>query len=92
MKLRIIQLVAIGHIILGLALPLLMQIDMFSSLMISQIFPNLQLSEPVYNQASYLIGVFGPTVANWGVLLLILSNRYFANPTLKKWLGYFLPS
>jgi hypothetical protein len=86
----ILQIVAVSHIILGIALPFLMKIEAFSNFMIEQIFPNISLSESAYSQVSYLIGVFGPTVASWGVLLLILINNFFESPSKQKWSGLFI--
>jgi len=87
---RIIQILALGHIVLGLAFPFLMKIDVFSSFMISKMFPGMTLSGAFYDQAAYVVGVFGPTVASWGVLLLVLTNSYFSKPTKQLWTGLVL--
>ena len=87
---RILQLVAIFHIVLGVSFPFLMQVKAFSSFFLDQIFPDLFLSTAVYKQAAYLVGVFGPTVASWGVLLLVLVNSFYTHPTRQKWYGLLL--
>ena len=33
----------------------------------------------------FLISVFGPTVASWGVLFFALARTYFRNPTTSLW-------
>ena len=63
---RLIQSLAIGHIILGISFPFLGQINVVNELLIAGMFPNQTLSADTAAQASYLITLFGPTVASWG--------------------------
>ncbi len=86
---RVIQIIAIAHIVLGIALPFLGKIDFVGNLLVDEIFPGIELSEIAHTQAAYIISLFGPTVASWGILLLILSNSFFAEPTREKWFGLF---
>ncbi len=86
---RIIQIIAIAHIILGIALPFLGKIDFIGNLLVEEIFSGIELSETAHTQAAYIISLFGPTVASWGILLLVLENSFYAEPTKEKWLGLF---
>ncbi len=38
----------------------------------------------------FLVSVFGPTIASWGLLFGMLINQYFAVPDEKLWLGLML--
>lgn len=87
---RWLQLMAIGHIIIGLLLPLLGQIDSVRRLLLDAMAPNYILSIPIAEHMTYLITLFGPTVASWGVLLLVLTNSYYQQPNKEKWLGLFV--
>jgi membrane associated rhomboid family serine protease len=42
-------------------------------------------AEKVSEEIKFLIAVFGPTVASWGVLFYALVKTYFRNPTRGTW-------
>lgn len=84
---RFIQCLAIGHIILGLSFPFLGQLAFVNELLLAGMFPNQALSAETAAQASFLITLFGPTVASWGVLLLLLITIYMQSPSLYLWRG-----
>ncbi len=87
---RWLQLMAIGHIILGVLFPLLGQIDSVSHIILDAMAPNLILNSSIAEHMTYLITLFGPTVASWGVLLLVLTNNYYQQPNKAQWLGLML--
>ncbi len=78
---------AIAHIILGILLPFLAQTNIIATLLVNEMFKGIALSEEARSQAAYVISLFGPTVASWGILLLVLSQSFFESPSKKKWLG-----
>ncbi len=84
---RLIQCLAIGHIILGISFPFLGQFAFVNELLLTGMFPYQTLSAETAVQASYLITLFGPTVASWGVLMLLLINVYKQSPSLYLWRG-----
>lgn len=87
---RLIQCLAIGHIVLGLCFPFLGQLAYVNELLLAGMFPNQSLSHETAAQASFLITLFGPTVASWGILLLVLSNQYFSSPNKNLWRGMII--
>ena len=84
---RLIQCLAIGHIVLGISFPFLGQVNVVNELLIAGMFPDQALSADTAAQASYLITLFGPTVASWGILLLLLINTFIKAPSLYLWRG-----
>ena len=82
-----IKAIAIAHIVLGVLLPFLAQIEMIEKLLVDTMFNNIALSGEAHAQAAYVISLFGPTVASWGMLLFILIQNYSQQPTQKIWLG-----
>ena len=87
---RTLQLLAIGHIVGGLLLPLVGQIPELGNLLVDWIFAGVEMTAPVREKALYLITLFGPTVSAWGILFLVLCNSYFEAPTGQKWYGLLL--
>lgn len=83
----IIKIIAVAHIFLGVLLPFLAQIGTIEKLLVSAMFNNIELSREAHVQVSYVISLFGPTIASWGVLLFILIQHYSQTPTAKTWLG-----
>ncbi len=76
----IIKLVAIVHIVLGMLLPFLAQTEIVASLLVDAMFIDIALSHEAHLQAAYIIALFCPTVASWGILLLVLFLRFIASP------------
>jgi hypothetical protein len=83
----IIKAVAITHIILGILLPFLAQTNIVAKLLVDEMFIGIVLSDAAQLQAAYVIALFGPTVASWGILLFVLAQSFFESPTKQKWLG-----
>lgn len=79
---RWLQVLAIIHIIGGLLLPVMV----YTSLA-TPYFTHLQSAFPDSNPESlrFLIGVFGPTVASWGLLFFYAIGKAFESRTRKDW-------
>ncbi|WIO73983.1 hypothetical protein QP938_11865 [Porticoccaceae bacterium LTM1] len=85
-----LQIIAIFHIVAGIALPFLNQIPAVSDSFVASFFPGMVLEPEVAKQAAFVVALFGPTVASWGVLFLTLVNSFFAEPNGNKWWGLVL--
>lgn len=73
------------HIIGGALLPFINQFDVAID------FVNSNLAGTAAQPgAVFWIGVFGPTVASWGVLFLCLLNIYFTQPSVAVWRSLLL--
>ncbi len=82
---RFLQLIAILHIVGGLLLPWLLQTSLADDYVLS-IMQNFKVNEPGADQlVRFLVGILGPTIASWGVLLLYLVNSFFHQPTFIAW-------
>jgi hypothetical protein len=77
----LLKLVGPVHIVGGIALALLSLIPSFQVPLISAIFGPQAPLEP----AIFLVGVFGPTIASWGVLFTAVVIHYFARPSPSSW-------
>jgi hypothetical protein len=88
---RLLQLLAIGHIFAGLALFALFFMPFLHTEFLSLIYIGNQTELDTHNnsQLPFWICIFGPTLASWGVLLLALIKRYFAQPDRSLW-WYFI--
>lgn len=77
-----LQVLAIIHIIGGLLLPILVYTPLAAPY-----FALLQTALPDSNPQSlkFLIGVFGPTVASWGLLFFYAIGKAFESRTRKDW-------
>lgn len=82
-----IRIVAFAHIILGILLPFLAQTNVVANLLVDEMFIGIALSNEAHLQAAYIISLFGPTVASWGILLFVLSQSFIDSPTKQKWFG-----
>lgn len=82
---RWLQLVAAGHIVLGLLLPVVVQLQLF------QPYFDLMAHTFAVNGADsaslmhFLISIFGPTVASWGVLFWALVTQSFQLRSKSGW-------
>ena len=84
----ILQMLAVLHIMVGLALPYLVELPQFD-------FYNQHLLA-VFNTdtaealalSKFMIGILGPPVASWGVLFLFVVNISFATRSRTGW--YFM--
>lgn len=79
---RWLQTLAIIHIIGGLLLPIMVYTPLATPY-----FEHLQATFPNSNPQSlqFLIGVFGPTVASWGLLFFYAIGKAFESQTRKDW-------
>ncbi|WP_223671264.1 hypothetical protein [Kangiella shandongensis] len=74
--------IAVIHIIGGLLLPIMVFTPIAGSYFahLLEAFPQGDL-----NSMKFLIGVFGPTVASWGLLFYYSVGKAFQNRTSKDW-------
>lgn len=73
------------HIIAGALLPFIGLFD------VAVEFVNGALAGTVAQAgAVFWVGVFGPTVASWGILFLCLLNTYFSQPSVSIWRSLLL--
>lgn len=81
---RWLQCLAIGHIILGLLLPVVVQLDITLPyfMTIAQLFA---VPDDNLNVIRFLVGIFGPTVASWGVLFWAVVTHAFSSKTAQSW-------
>jgi len=85
-----LQLVAIAHILGGIFLPLLVNSPLFATYN-TLLYQALGAETTVQNSAiNFLMGLFGPTIASWGVLFLYVVSTAFKNPDPKGWWAIFL--
>jgi hypothetical protein len=82
---RWLQLIAVGHIVLGVLLPLVVQLELVRPYfdMMAQVFA-LKNNESA-SLMRFLIGVFGPTVASWGVLFWAVVTQSFRMRSKSGW-------
>lgn len=78
---RLLLFIALSHVIAGLALSLLPLSPGLQQTLASAIFSTDKASDTVM----FLISVFGPTLAGWGVLFYALVRAYFRHPTRDSW-------
>lgn len=81
MSKRILIAMAWLHIIGGIGLP-------FACAFVAPVSDVIQRTlqgTPAQQGATFWVGVFGPTVASWGVLFLGQLRMYFAAPTSGGW-------
>jgi hypothetical protein len=89
-KIRIfLQLIAIAHIAGGILLPFLVNTRLFSTYnsLVNQALGFETTGKNV--DINFLIGLFGPTIASWGVLFLYVVTKVFKNPDKKGWWAIF---
>lgn len=79
---RWLQTLAVIHIIGGLLLPIMVYTPLAAPY-----FQHLQTAFPDSNLESlqFLIGVFGPTVASWGLLFFYAIGKAFESRARKDW-------
>ena len=80
MSKKVLYLLAYIHILGGVILP----VACFHS-DVANIINQTLLNTQAETGAVFWMGVFGPTVASWGVLFLCLLNVYFAKPDMQVW-------
>jgi len=88
---RTLQAMAILHIMIGLCLPFIVESPLYTFYRehLYQAFAmtanHSPYSQNVTQQTAFLVGIFGPTIASWGVLFLYTVNSAFARPTPQAW-------
>jgi len=85
-----LQLIAIAHIIGGLLLPFLVNTSLFetyNTLVYQALGFETARTIPEIN---FLIGLFGPTIASWGLLFLYTVSSAFKNLDQKGWWAIIL--
>lgn len=82
---RILQLIAVLHIIGGLLLPLIAETSLFNRYHqhLIQVFDITDNDSSAVIQ--FLFGILGPTIASWGILFLFSIHTAFANPNPTSW-------
>ena len=78
---KLLLLFALAHVIAGLALTLLPLAPAIHRMLVIAIFGEARTTDDVL----FLVSVFGPTVASWGVLFFALVQAFFRNPTRDAW-------
>lgn len=78
---RILLALALAHVVAGLALAALPLAPQFHADLVAVVFGKDGNSEA----AMFLVSVFGPTVASWGVLFFALVKTYFRSPAVGTW-------
>ena len=94
---RVLQTIAIAHIVGGFCFPWIVQSELFSAYHehLQRAF-NVNAENYGENyaknnganaaqQATFLMAIFGPTIASWGILFLFAVNSGFARPTPQAW-------
>lgn len=82
---RWLQLIAILHIIGGLMLPVVVQLDIAQPYfkLMAEVFAVSHSQDLQFLQ--FMVGIFGPTIASWGVLFWAVVTQSFAIPTNGAW-------
>jgi len=82
----ILQAIAVCHIIGGLVLPWVVHSTLFQqyNIQLSIAFHNSN-SVGFKNQGEFLTGLFGPSIASWGILFAYVINISFRNRDRRGW-------
>lgn len=85
-----LQLIALAHIIGGILLPFLVNTSLFETYN-TLVYQALGFDVTRTNsEINFLIGLFGPTIASWGVLFFYGVTSAFKNLDQKGWWAIFL--
>lgn len=85
-----LQLYALAHIAGGLLLPWLTDSIIFAEYNHALAAAFGLSDEASASQARFLTGLMGPTIASWGILMLLAVSEAFARPSAKWWWGLIL--
>ncbi|PTQ91198.1 hypothetical protein [Agitococcus lubricus] len=81
-----LQFLAIAHIVLGLLLPLIIQLE-FSQIYIQWLMDAFAVNDlNAHHLTAFMLSLFGPTVASWGILFWALVQQSFMLRTRSSWL------
>lgn len=85
-----LQLYALAHIAGGLLLPWLVHTAVFTAYheQLAQTFNSHNASSR--EQALFLTGLMGPTIASWGLLFFLVVTQAFSTPSPRWWWGMVL--
>jgi hypothetical protein len=87
-----LQLVAIAHVLGGLLLPFLINTPIFSPYN-EIVYQALGIDSTGQNpNINFLLGLFGPTIASWGILFFYVITTTFTKPDKKGWWTILLAS
>lgn len=78
---NLLLLLALAHVAAGLAVTFLPLAPSAHRLLVATFFGEARTTDDVL----FLVSVFGPTVASWGVLFYALTQAFFRNPTRGAW-------
>jgi hypothetical protein len=78
---RILLAIALAHVVAGVSLAMLPFAPSVHFKLVAAIFGAGKATEEVM----FLVSVFGPTVASWGILFFALVRTYFRNPASGSW-------
>lgn len=82
---RFLQVIAALHIIVGLFFPWIVDSPLFDHYK-QHLHLAFDTDQNVSGQqASFLMAIFGPTIASWGVLFLYAINSGFSRPSPQAW-------
>ena len=85
MSKKLLYTMACLHILGGALLPFIVQFDVVAE------FINTSLAGTAAQAgAVFWVGVFGPTVASWGILFFCLLNTYFTQLSIVVWRSLLL--
>lgn len=80
-----LQFVAIAHVIGGLLLPFLINTPLFATYN-TVVYQTLGVERTAQNSnINFLLGLFGPTIASWGILFFHVVTTTFSKPDKKGW-------
>ena len=80
-----LQWIAVAHIVGGVLLPLLVNTSLFETYN-TLVYQSLGFDTAQANpEVNFLIGLFGPTIASWGVLFFYVVASAFKNLDPKGW-------
>ena len=82
---RILQIIAMLHIVAGLFFPWIVISAWFGAYRqhVQLVFHAEGIG--AMQQAEFLMAIFGPTIASWGVLFLYAVNSAFSRPSPQAW-------
>ena len=78
---RLLLAIALAHVAVGLGLAALPLVPPVHSGLAAMIFGAGRATEEV----RFLLSVFGPTIASWGILFYALVRAFFRNPSKASW-------
>jgi hypothetical protein len=85
-----LQLIAIIHIVGGILLPFLVNTSLFEAYN-TLVYQALGFDTTRANsEINFLVGLFGPTIASWGVLFFYIVTSAFKRLDQKGWWAIFL--